>query len=184
MKKITAIVLLVIFLFNIMGYFIAFKITQHQIKCEVAGRISSFELSKFTENNTELTKIKVHKRELHKIVFKDKGKEIFLDNKMYDIVKTTETDEHIIYHCLHDKEESILVAGLEEHINNTVVGDNPIKNNSSKKISIPSIKLFLQSNEFLYTPEVRIIATTAFYFKSIIYYSIPLQVSSPPPELV
>jgi hypothetical protein len=183
MKKTAPLFLLTIFLFNTMGYFIVFKIAQHQIKSEVADLVSSFELSKFTENNNELTKIKVHKNELYKIDFKDKGKEIFLDNKMYDIVKTTETDEHMIYHCLHDKKESILVAGLKEHVNNNVISDNPIKNNSPKKTSVPIIKLYFQNNEISFTPKVKSITSITLDFKRSNYNSISLKVSSPPPEL-
>jgi len=70
MKKAAAIFLLGIFLFNIAGYFIAFKLVQYQIKKEIKAEI------KKNINSDELTAIIISKKQINKIDWLEEGKEM------------------------------------------------------------------------------------------------------------
>lgn len=174
-KKVLPFLLLAIFSFNIVGYFIAFKVVQHQIKREIKSTI------KLGLKASELTAIQINKKDLNELVWEEKNKEFHYKGELYDIVKTEENSQYIIYYCINDKQEEQLFENLEEHMNNYISDNHLSKKNSSKKAQPDSIKLYL-SNRLSAT--IAITNNTAFFNTyPLLYTSACVDISSPPPEI-
>lgn len=176
MKKAVSIFLFGIFLFNMAGYFIAFKSVQYQVKKDIKAEI------KKNLNADELTSIVIYRKQLNKIDWLEKGKEMYHEGKLYDIVRQIENAETITFYCINDKQEEVLFANLEEHIN-THIANNPIKNQEQKKITDNVIKLYF-SNEQSIKCNTGLFAETEFLAANLIYKSALIETDSPPPELV
>jgi hypothetical protein len=174
LKNSVVIILLAVFVFNTMGYFIAFQTIQHQVKKEAKRSIlnkmnDSFYLKKvFTEEA------------FNKIDWHDDGKEFVLNNELYDVVKIEKNKGDFIVYCIDDKKETQLFANLNEHIQQHATTNTSSK--SSKKIADNVVKLFYENKASI----------EALIFSSNICYSFsnyPLQfpnieTSNPPPELL
>ncbi|MGB3947378.1 MAG: hypothetical protein WBM13_05320 [Bacteroidia bacterium] len=174
-KKAFSFVLLAIFLFNIVGYFIAFKIVQHKVRSEVKTAI------KQTLTANQLTVIEIYKTGQNQLIWKEKNKEFYYKGELYDIVKTEEKTESIIYYCINDKQEEQLFEHLEEHVNNYMSENHFSKKSSSKKNHFDSIKLYL-SNVVALTLAT-ITDTTTFNTYSLLYTSSFIEISTPPPKI-
>jgi hypothetical protein len=175
-KKAFSFVLLAIFLFNIVGYFVAFKIVQHQVRSEVKTAI------KQTLTANQLTVIEIHKTEQIQLIWEEQNKEFYYKGELYDIVKTEKKTESTTYYCINDEQEEKLFANLEEHVNNYISGNHLSKKNSSKKNHPDLIKLYL-SNKLSATPEIKG-QTAIFNTYPLFYTSACVEISSPPPEIV
>ncbi len=174
MKKIIAIVLLSIFLFNTVGYFIAFQAIQFQIKLEVKSEIR--------EGLTieQLSEITINKNDLKNAEWFDDGDEMSYKNKRYDIIKSVEHESSITYYCINDKAETELFANLENNICANIVTDKPSKNESTKKIHDQVTKLFFSNQSpisFINNLLLERIKST-----DLIYQHPLLETSFPPPK--
>ena len=107
---------------------------------------------------------------------------MYYNGKLYDIVKHTQNDTSITYYCIDDKQEEVLFANLEEHIN-THIANNPIKNQEQKKITDNVIKLYF-SNEQSIKFTTSLFAEKQFSATKLIYKSALIETDSLPPELV
>ncbi|MES2593024.1 MAG: hypothetical protein V4608_14170 [Bacteroidota bacterium] len=177
MKKISVLLLLVIFLFNTVGYFIAFKAVQYQVKKEIKSEIKQgLQLSEFTV-------ITIDKDQLKQIDWVENGKEMYYKGELYDIVKSSENITSITFHCINDKQEKKLFAHLDEHINNHIASNKPLKNGTSKKLTDHIIKLYFSCDPYL---QLNQIASTLKHYSSInpIYLSPHVDSDFIPPELV
>lgn len=175
MKKVISIFLFGIFLFNMAGYFIAFKSFQYQIKKEIKAEI------KRNINPNELTTIVIDKKQTNKIEWLEEGKEMNYNGKLYDVVRLTKNDTSITYYCINDKQEELLFANLEEHIGAHVAANKPIKNQASKKLSNTVIKLYF-SNEQSFEFNSALLYQQAFFSINLSYKSALTENDSPPPE--
>lgn len=173
-KKITALFLLCIFLFNTIGYFIAFKVTQYQIKSEVFAEIKSGIMPAETI-------ITIDKRDLSKIVWQDDGREILYNGKRLDVVKSKQDNTSITYYCFNDKQEESLFASLDNHINTHIISGKPLSRTSSKNLVNDVIKIFFSNHhEFNYSS----IGTSISFFPANKHYiSASLSITSPPPRI-
>ncbi len=176
MKKAVALFLFGIFLFNTAGYFIAFKSVQYQIKNEIKAEI------KEKISSCELTTIVINLKQLNKIEWLEKGKELKYNGELYDVVRHTENDTSITYYCINDKQEELLFANLEEHINTHISADKPLKNNSAKKIVDHVIKLYFSNESPLVFNSIS--SDISFFQIPLIYTSAFIKINSPPPEFV
>ncbi len=124
-----------------MGYFIAFKVTQFQIKSTIVSQI------KLGISNDAETIITINKNELSKIDWQENGKEMVYNNKRYDVIKSKEGKTTITYYCINDKQEETLFADLNDHINSHVISTKPIKNHSSKTLENDVVKIFFNHQQ-------------------------------------
>ncbi|MGQ0829844.1 MAG: hypothetical protein ACT4ON_15765 [Bacteroidota bacterium] len=175
MKRVISIFLICIFLFNTVGYYIAFKAVHFAVKKEIKTQI------KLSLDNAELTTITINKKDLATVEWKDGGKEMIYDNEMYDIVRSTETATSVTYFCIHDKKEKLLFANLEEHIITYIAADKPVKNPASKKLIDHAIKLYY-SNEDIFLFNIH--SQFFFSFAKPNYTPALIRTDCPPPELV
>ena len=166
--------LLTIFLFNVAGYFIAFKIEQYQIKETIESEIKS------GINTEDLTLITISKTDPSAIQWTEAGKELRYNDAIYDVVKSQETATTITYYCLNDTKEESLFANLDDHINTHVIANNTHKN--SKKSIDNIVKLYFLSKQKIETISV---ATSSSYLPfHLIFSSTIIEKNAPPPELV
>ncbi|MES2837354.1 MAG: hypothetical protein V4667_07515 [Bacteroidota bacterium] len=171
--------LLLAFVFNIVGYDVVFRVTQFQIKKEVKRKLKAgvdkqklhtivVPKSWLSQNNKDFKTI--HERE-----FEYKG-------VMYDVVTKTEKDDLIYFKCISDKEETKLFAQLDEHIKNHVSAFPQTKNKNQK--------LYKKIAKDYFPPSVKQnLVSFVVITKKQILFSEPLnsqftKVSTPPPELV
>ncbi|MES2139220.1 MAG: hypothetical protein V4511_05900 [Bacteroidota bacterium] len=175
MKKIAVIFFLCVFLFNTMGYFIAFKAVHYQIKKEIKAEI------KRKVNPAELTVIVINRQQINQIDWYETGKEMYHDGKLYDIVRNTENDTSIIYYCINDKQEEELFAHLDEHINAHIAANKPLKNKSTKKLADNIVKLYF-SNKSSHSFNSYTHITEQFPGACFTYLSPTLKINPPPPE--
>lgn len=176
MKKILAIFLLAIFLFNYMGYFIASKVALKEAKREMRAAIRAGLIDK---QMTVL--ITIPKKDLALYEFKDKGKEIIYKGEMYDIITRSESNTDVILKCINDRNEKKLIADLEQHIGTHVSTAAPLKSNSGKKISQSLVKLYYsEPSTIQFTRESSTAIEIPFSANFISEY---IEISNPPPQL-
>ena len=102
-KKITALIVLVALVVNLMGYFVIFQCTQLLFRHEMADQIRAGTYSGKLENIT------VSKKSSEGILeFSDDG-EFYFQGILYDVVASHSTGDSILYSCIQDKNEQSLV---------------------------------------------------------------------------
>lgn len=177
MKKAVSIFLFGIFLFNLAGYFIAFKSLQYQIKKEIKAEI------KKNINSDELTTIVIDKEQINKIDWFEEGKEMYYNGKLYDVVRLTKNVTSVTYYCINDKQEELLFANLEEHIAMHIAANKPIKNQASKKLANNVIKLYFFNDQSIKF-NTDLLNLSHFFSIHLPYKSTFIEIDSPPPEFV
>jgi len=173
MKSTVSFFLLTIFLFNTIGYFVVFKISQNQIRKEVKREI------KMRLNDSDLHAIVFNKNELSTINWVKTDKEFSHDKELYDIVRTSETETTITYYCINDKQEEQLFGNLEDHINKHIASNKSNKKNN--------IKSFDDKNKIAHDYNFKLLSNTGepieriwSFYKN--YESISLAKNTPPPR--
>jgi hypothetical protein len=137
MKRIVSFVLLLLFLYNFIGYFPVFEIMQQKIKADVEKEIK-----------TNLRNRKLEVLRIPRSVYQNPGKnfhrvnehEISWNGNLYDIVKQEVSSDTIIIYAVHDKAEENLFSMLDHQIKNYVDSNKPLKNKGSGKPVKNSIK--------------------------------------------
>lgn len=157
-----------------MGYYIVFKAQQYQIKTEIAASI------KAGVYTSDVTIITIAKNHLNKVQWFDSGKEMRYEGEMYDIVKSSKTDDSTTFYCINDTKEAKLFSYLDKHIN-THVSSVP-QNKNSKKQSNPIIKLYFSTVQSTYFSSSKSIELTSF--KNSIFTTPIIEKNAPPPEFV
>jgi hypothetical protein len=176
MKKLLSILFLLVFLFNLAGYYIVFTVLQQSARNEMKAFI------KKNPQLDELEKIVISDKEMNSasaIKFQDDNNEIVFNDKLYDIVCETRDGENTIFYCINDKNEEQLFAGLNEHIKLNFEENGPLKKQSIELIKniikevLPVFKLVLMipdANTFVY-PTIKFLLSANF-----------IQLISPPPK--
>ena len=119
MKKIAALIVLILFMVNTMGFYIVFRYNQFVIRREMMAMIMHGEGSgkivvlRITENDKNFRRI-------------DK-EEFAYHGKMYDMVSEDTRGDTTIFYCLHDKKEEELVARYTLYLRHS--GGSPVKDN-------------------------------------------------------
>ena len=173
-KKIAPILLLFIFIFNIAGYYFAFKAVQLAIKHNVHSEIKSGVFTK------KLSVITVNKSDLSSINWIEYGKEMIYNKKIYDIVKSDETAETITYDCMNDADEELLFEELEEHINRHLIGHKPNKNTPSQFVVDNVNKLYFNSTFLLSSFQAQL--SIEYQISLNLYPPALIEVNPPPPK--
>ncbi len=127
MKRAGIIALVMIFLFQAVGVFLLLKLRQQEIKQEIKMRI------KAGVPESELTVFKFDDHQLATLKWVD-DHEFILDGQMYDIVKTSQDGDILVYHCLHDKQETIIFKNLNRMVADEL-GGGQNRNNNKHQIS-------------------------------------------------
>lgn len=173
MRKIFSIVFLLVFLFNIIGYYPVFLLRQHEVKTELSQILNSqielgvLSLLSFDQNEIQSLEW------IKKNEFRYKG-------EMWDIVMTEKGEDGKIYfYCFLDKKEKHLLGQLEAHVNRHIATEGRNKDNErnlTKNITkdyLPIVNEFLSPNNPI---EIK--------FNNFLsnYHSLVLRKQKPPPK--
>lgn len=107
-------ILVAALLFNAFGtqfvYWKLNRVAKFEMRQKMAGVITS----------SEITRLAFHKSKPVQLI--DNGKEILLDERKYDIVKISSTEDSVVYYCVHDSVETRLLAGYKKAFLNDQAG--------------------------------------------------------------
>ena len=140
-KRITSITLLSLFLFNIVGYYFLFLISDFENRNKMQTNLLQ----------SSLETIRISKSEIAEVIFKDGGKEISFNGEMYDVKSKSESGNYFIFNCKYDKKETSLLAGLTTHVKgNTDSNSSEKKKNNLSKNPVKDL-FFPEKNNFART---------------------------------
>jgi hypothetical protein len=125
--RITAVIVLLVMINNLAGFYFAFYSQQNIIKKEVKGLLKS------SLNESELVKLQfdINSDEYLKLQWLDEH-EFRYHGRMFDIIRVEMGDKnHLTFYCINDIKEEQLFADLKEHVSNHIE-QNPEKQNISK----------------------------------------------------
>ena len=123
MKKLAVIAILILFLVNTIGCFIAFRFNQHRIQQEMVARIRC---GSFREN---IVILKILHPERESQFRRIKDAEFSYFGKMYDLVAERKKGDTTLFYCLQDTREDDLLAGYSHFLRrngNSSHKDNPM----------------------------------------------------------
>jgi hypothetical protein len=106
MKKLFAYILLVLFLFNSMGYYVVYEFNKMLVKRETRAIIRN--------NSGKLVVIRVEDAAHHPGFSRIDKDEFIYENRMYDVVSEKREGNVTIFTCIHDNKEERLVSGLKK----------------------------------------------------------------------
>ena len=174
MKKLAVFTLLTIFVFNTVGYYVVFKISQAEARKEIKSRI------KLGLSTDELTIIIIDKSKVENIQWLKKNKEFYYNNKLYDIVKVNgDSSSTTTFYCISDEKEAALFANLDAYVKAHITSKN--KNNSpSKKLNDHVIKIYFTQSSVI--DFHRTTSKNNFPRYTLNYLSEYTETKSPPPK--
>jgi hypothetical protein len=175
MKKATVIFLLFIFLFNTMGYFIVFRVSQLHVKAAVKRDIENGILNK------SVTRVIIKNTELASLNWLEKD-EFEYKNERYDVMDRDVEGNTTVFYCVHDKKETHLFSKMADHVKGDFSKTRSGKNPSPKSVTDTSVK-FIRHQLFSFDPAVITLDNNSF-LPVISNYKFAL-ISAPfqPPEL-
>lgn len=165
------------FVFNLCGYLVFFKVTQFKIRKEIKT----------------ILKKKVPEKDLHVISFslkqvkdidwEEKDKEFRHQGTMYDIVKRRSTNDSIFYYCINDKQETRLFAHLDKLINKQLDNDKSPNGRAAKNLFkvLSSIKYISNKNFSFITTDI---SETCNFIYSIYCFPVVMEIPTPPPNYI
>jgi hypothetical protein len=160
-----------------MGYFIAFKAVQYEIKSTIVS-----EINLGIKTNAE-TIITINKTDLSKIDWQEEGKEMVYNGKRFDVVKSKADQTTVTFYCINDTQEETLFANLDKHVTSHVAYNKPLTNQSAKNIVNDIVKIFFTSQqEFTFTTPATV--TVVFSPFRVNYTSELTKTNTPPPQFV
>lgn len=164
MRKIIAIISLVVILFNIGGYFLYFtylkSVIQKDIKAQIRKGLKEEDLTLIVV--TDEISLKWLKE----------GKEFSCNGDMFDVVKKKTEGDSTYYYCINDTKEKHLIADFLKTDKAKQRSDNILK----KVISI----IYLPSK--FETTQIIDSGNYQFNFTDSVYQSIKMDVTLPPPK--
>jgi hypothetical protein len=176
MKKILSILFLLIFLFNLAGYFVIFKMMQYSARQEmitlIKKNIPDQELVKVVVPNCLIPSSSDFR-------FTEEGEFIY-KGRYYDIVRQRSEGNNTIFYCINDTNEEKLFDGLNEHIKQNTEQNLPQKNRTASllkniiKESIPNNSTFLLCEQECFN--------VCFFYSSFLKEQF-IAVLSPPPKI-
>lgn len=116
MKKAGVILLLFVITFQMVGVFLLFKAKQMEVRQDMKMKIKS------GVPDAELTILRFSRDQADGLKWME-DHEFRYEGRMYDVVKTTVDGEIVIYHCIHDEQESKLFSHLDNMVANELAKD-------------------------------------------------------------
>lgn len=171
MKKYLTFFILVLFLFNIFGYYVPYLLLRSEIHTEMRRKLEG------TSEDKALTKLTFSlKGKSEKVEWKEEGKEFRYKDEMYDIVKTVMHKDSITYLCLRDEDEENLIYNFSK-----LIKDNLGNNSKSKNITVKELsKYHFNNSNKIYIPVKRLQFGS---LENIFYQSITIKAQLPPPKI-
>jgi hypothetical protein len=171
MKKILAILILLLFWFSIVGYFHIFRLLQeevrHEIKYSLKQGIPEKDLTILSFSHGD------------RINWVRQGKEFRYEGRMYDVVRQTENDRGVTYYCIDDEKEARLITRMEQLTRDSAQRSSSSSSNSSRILQLIFPTLFVQ-NSLCMSQAFGPVTLLSFSYKEDILSGYP-QLFTPPP---
>jgi hypothetical protein len=110
LKKALVFSLLILFLFNSIGYYFLFELNKYMARKEMKAAIQ--------RNPAKMIILTIADAENDRDFCRIDKKEFRYKGEMYDIVRENKTGQKTVFTCLHDTKESRLFAGLKREAQN------------------------------------------------------------------
>jgi hypothetical protein len=150
MKRVFAVLVTLLFLFNMMGYYFVFSYNQYLVRNEMKHLIKA---GYFEDSYIVLKIVNPFLNPDFKRV--DKG-EFLYKNKLYDIVSESRTGNLTTFRCINDKNEEKLLTGFHHYFELACTQNNPVKARYAVALLYHVIKLALVENHLNPFPGVPI----------------------------
>ena len=175
MKRVFAALILVVFLFNIMGYYFVFSYNHFMVRSEMKNLIKA---GYFKDSFIVL---KVDNPLLNKDFRRVGPGEFIFRDQLYDIIKEEKEGNSIVFLCINDKNEEDLLSGFHRYFEASFIQGNPAKAKHAQALLYHVIKLALSGNTFtiVFIESADILFASPFYS----LFSVFFPPSSPPPEV-
>ena len=171
MKKYLASFIIILFLFNLFGYYLPYLLIRSSIKSEMKEKVKESLPDEF------LVKFSFPNKDLKKIVhWEEEGKEFEYNNEMYDVVRILRMGDTTMLFCLKDKDEKSLMANFEGLVKKNLENDGRTKNLPVKELS--KYNLDLKPRIFPSFKRTEFISQLTDF-----YTSQSLDINSPPPRV-
>jgi hypothetical protein len=166
MRKLAVLALLALFLFNIGGYFLWFRISQQVNYSQVRREIRAGLDDRF------LDVIRVPADGVKNITWTKPDKEFSFRGEMYDVVKSKTEPGAVVYYCLKDTTEKALIARFSRKAHEEQQRTKMLK-------KIPLLSFIFQPDTLgsLAAP-----CSTLLIFWQSFYHSPEMESHSPPPN--
>jgi len=165
MRKPASLFFLVLFLFNLEGYYAWFTLVQFRAKEEMEQEIRRGAI----EN--ELVVIEIMPGDEERLHWEQPGREFKYKGEMYDVVRVSEKNGSIVYHCINDEKEDNLISAYHN-----MRSDRQTRQKISSSFSH---KYIFEQEPF--SPPFKTGEIMYTYILSL-YMDIPCLIDSPPPE--
>jgi hypothetical protein len=174
MKRVFAVLITLLFLFNIMGYYFVFSYNQNLVRNEMKRFIKAG----YFEDSYIVLKISnpSFNPDFKRV---DKGEFRYKD-KLYDIVSEIQTGNVTTFRCINDKNEEKLLAGFHHNFELASSQNNPVKARHARAMLYHVVKLALPEKHLNICPVVptEISFINPIHFLSFVFYP----PASPPPK--
>jgi hypothetical protein len=104
LRKTLIYILLLLFLFNSLGYYFIFELYKYHVKKEMQTRT--------TIGSLALTILKIPDVKRDPGFQRVEKKEIRYQGSLYDVIQEVKSGRTTIFYCIHDKKEEILLATM------------------------------------------------------------------------
>jgi len=104
LKKVFAVSVLVLFLFNTLGYYFIFQIFKYKVRKEIEHVSYS--------GSASFTVLQILNPSLDPDFKRIERKEFRYRGSLYDIIKEERSGDMTIFYCIHDKKEENLLAAM------------------------------------------------------------------------
>jgi hypothetical protein len=132
MKKTISILFLFVFVYNMAGFLIVFKVEQY------AGKSAMKEYVKNNIANSELEKVVISNAAIASTTsgfrYLDNNEEFYYNGRLYDIARSGSDGVNTVFYCINDKNEERILANIDEHFQRNTDQNLPGKSQSSKLI--------------------------------------------------
>ncbi len=164
MKRFISVILLFVFLYNISGYYIWFKLEQFNIKSEIR---SGSEVKKMTLFTVPLNF-------KSGIVWIEDNKEFIYHGEMFDVVKMKINNNVKYYYCINDKKEKQLIVDFIKKDKSQKKSENILQKVINNKYQIQPFTLIVYNHPTIIN----------FGILLIHYKSKTKDIISPPPKTI
>jgi hypothetical protein len=175
MKKVSALFLLSLFLFNLFGYYFIFSYEKHLLQHEMKSLIRS---RQFEGPCVTIEVVNPGKNQDYQRINRE---EFIFRGNLYDIVSEQQVGNLLILRCINDRQEEKLIAGYHQYLEFMSVNDNPakVKHLTALLHHVLTIALPVSPDAYLPAPSSEI-----SYFEFPCSFPSVLPSPSPPPPWI
>src|ERR1051326_3522178 len=105
-KRLLPLSLLILFLFNCIGYYFLFLVADTANRNEMQSNLF----------HSSLETVRIPRSNLSEIIINEDGNEISFHGELYDVKDKAIEGNFIVFHCLHDKKETKLFSELGRNV--------------------------------------------------------------------